>query len=185
MNNGIIIYLNGVSSSGKTTLTKALQNKLSEPYYWLANDTFVDMSPDKLLETDWYEAEYQALTMLHNTAKLFSDMGKGVIIDQVLLRGQKGELLNECVDLLQNNPVLFVHVTCSLDELRKREKERGDRNIGQAEGQLALLEPQETYDLTVDTSENATEQCADEIIEFLKRPESFQAFRILRDGRLQ
>lgn len=180
MKKGIIIYLNGVSSSGKTTLTQTLQNRLSEPYYWLANDTFVDMSPDKLSETDWYEAEYQALTMLHNTVKLFSDMGKNVIVDQVLLSVQKGELLKECVDLLQDYPVLFVHVTCSLEDLRKREKERGDRNIGQAEEQLALLIPQDKYDLTVDTSGNTTEQCADEIIQFLSKPESFQAFKKLK-----
>ena len=179
MNKGIIIWLNGVSSSGKTTLTRALQKKLEEPYYWLANDTFCDMSPEKLWDIDPLETEYQALSMLNHTIKLFSDMGKNIIVDHVLISSQKGDLLKKSVELLHEYPVLFVHVTCSLDELRRREIERGDRNIGQAENQLTILNPQDTYDITVDTYENTTEECADKIIEMLGRKDGFSAFKIL------
>ncbi|HWT74997.1 MAG TPA: AAA family ATPase [Mobilitalea sp.] len=181
MNKGIIIWLNGVSSSGKTTLTRVLQKKLEEPYYWLANDTFCDMSPEKLWDIDASEAEYQALSMLNHTIKLFSDMGKNIIVDHVLISTQKGDLLKKSVDLLHEYPVLFVHVVCPIDELRRREIERGDRNIGQAESQLTILNPQETYDITVDTYENTVEECADEIIKMLGMADCYSAFKILKN----
>lgn len=175
------IFLNGVSSSGKTTLTSALQRKLTEPYYWLANDTFCDMSAEKFWDIDHPETEYQSLSMLHHTVKLFSDLGKNVIVDHVMLSVQKGELLKECVNLLYEYPILFVHVTCPIDELRRREKERGDRDIGQAEGQIAVLNPQTTYDITVDTYENTADECVDKIIQLLSDEENFKAFKMLHE----
>ena len=47
MNKGKIICLNGVSSSGKSTIAKALQDKLNEPYYLMSEDTFTFMLPEK------------------------------------------------------------------------------------------------------------------------------------------
>jgi chloramphenicol 3-O phosphotransferase len=179
MEKGKIIWLNGVSSAGKTTLTRVLQKKLEDPYYWLANDTFCDMSPEKLWDIDARETEYQALSMLNHTIKLFSDKGKNTIVDHVLINTQKGNLLMESVKLLYTYPVLFVHVVCPLEELRRREKERGDRNIGQAESQLSILNPQDTYDITVDTYENTVEECADKIIEKLGMQDCFSAFKII------
>jgi chloramphenicol 3-O phosphotransferase len=76
-------------------------------------------------------------------------------------------------------PVLFVRVTCPVEELRRREKERGDRGIGQGESQLTQLDPQDTYDITVDTHTSTKEECADKIIELLNHPEKFTAFKTL------
>jgi len=107
--------------------------------------------------------------------KAFSDIGVSTIIDDVL---SKGDIvgLKEAVELLHDYPVLFVHVTCPLEELRRREKERGDRDIGQGESQLTDLNPQDTYDITVDTTKD---ECVDEIIEALNYPEKFSAFKTL------
>ena len=48
MNKGKIIILNGVSSSGKTTLSKALQNAFSEEYLVLGIDDIIGMLPGGL-----------------------------------------------------------------------------------------------------------------------------------------
>lgn len=40
---GIIIFLNGVSSAGKTTLSLALQQKLIQPYFIISQDIFRQM----------------------------------------------------------------------------------------------------------------------------------------------
>jgi chloramphenicol 3-O-phosphotransferase len=179
MNKGKIIFLNGVSSAGKTTLAKSLQKKLEAPYFWLSIDTFCDMNPSKLWETEPVKAVLQAYTMLSHVIKLYSDEGYNVIADNVLQRVQQYNPLVDYVNLLHDYPVLFVHVTCLLEELRRREKERGDRKTGQAEQQLQLLEPQDTYDLTVDTYYNTTDECADMIIQNLSNCDNISAFEIL------
>jgi len=173
MEKGKIIFLNGVSSSGKSTLTKSLQEKLTEPYCWLSVDNFLNTIHEKFRSSEYRISLRQTLRAMHHTIKLFSDMGLNVIVDHVL---EKQEWLDECVEILHENPVLFIHVTCPLEELQRREKERGDRRIGQAENQLSLLKPKDTYDITVDTSK---EKCVDEIIEILNCPEKFTAFKNL------
>lgn len=46
-----VIFINGASSTGKTTLSKALQNKLPYPYLHMALDTVIGMMPDNT--NDW------------------------------------------------------------------------------------------------------------------------------------
>lgn len=167
MDKGKIIILNGVSSAGKTSLSRALQAKLAEPFFWLANDSFCDMVPETFWDLDQPEAEYQALSLLGKTIKLFSDNGKNVIVDTVMITAQKHDLFKEYIELLRNYPLCFVHVTCPVHELQRRERERGDRSIGQAEGQLPMLNPQNSYDITVDTHENSVEWCADKIANYI------------------
>jgi chloramphenicol 3-O phosphotransferase len=87
------------------------------------------------------------------------------------------KVLHEC-------PVLYVGVTCPLEELRRREKERGERQyefqkgfgIGLSESQLPSMASQDEYDIIVDTYANSSEECADKIIEMLSYPEKFTAF---------
>jgi len=173
MEKGKIIFLSGVSSSGKSTLAKSLQEKLAEPYSWLSIDNFLGTIHDKFHNSEYRMSLRQTLKAMHRTIALFSDMGLNVIVDHVL---HKQEWLDDCVNVLNEYPVLFVHVTCPLEELRRREKERGDRPVGRAEEQLSQLSPKDTYDITVDTSK---EKCIDEIIEILNYPEKFTAFKIL------
>jgi len=181
MKKGNIIWLNGVSSSGKTTLSKMLQQKFDEPYFWLSHDTFHAMNPKKTFYTDFLEFEYQSATSLAHTVKLFSDLGRNVIADSVFVEEatvQKPETIKETVRLLCDYPVLFVHVICNTDELVRREIERGDRHLGQATAQLGDLIPKDGYDFTVDTGFNTIEECADSIIQQVGM-NSKQAFKRL------
>jgi len=47
------------------------------------------------------------------------------------------------------------------------------------ESQFAILTPQDTYDITVDTHDDSKEDCADKIVEALNCPEKFTAFKSL------
>ena len=179
MEKGKIIILNGVSSAGKSTLARTLQGRLSEPFYILANDTFCDMSPDKFIDIDAHVTYNTALKGMYHAIKAFSDIGINVIADDVFLKEDNYDRLGECLGLVYDYPVLFVQVTCPLEELRRREIERGDRGIGQGEGQLAILDPQDGYDITVDTHNNTQKECADRVIEALLYPEKLTAFRTL------
>jgi chloramphenicol 3-O-phosphotransferase len=184
MGKGKIIFLNGVSSSGKTTLAATLQERLAEVYYAFGADTFAFMSPKKYINHKHPECGIvigKAVSIMPQAVKLYSDMGFNIIVDHVL--GAPNDFNKggayEFIEPLYDYPVLFVHVVCPADELRRREKERGDRKIGQAEKQLTSLYPQDTYDITINTFDNSKEKCADEIIALLEHPEKFSAFKNL------
>lgn len=180
-----IIFLNGVTSSGKSTLAKALQEKLTEPYFLFNMDAFVyDFLPTMLHEKfmvpdslDTNTMILQAFSAFHRTSRALSDAGFNLIVDHVF---ERQEWLDECVELLHDQLVLFVHVTCPIEELRRRERERGDREIGRAENQLLLLCPRDTYDITVDTYNSSIEECVKSIIELLDNPEKLTAFKTLQ-----
>ncbi len=49
MNKGRIVFLNGVTSSGKTSIVDALQLKSHEFFYVVANDLFEEMIGERYL----------------------------------------------------------------------------------------------------------------------------------------
>jgi chloramphenicol 3-O phosphotransferase len=188
---GKIIWLNGVSSAGKSTLAKTLQKRLPEPFYHLSIDRFYDIFPAKFMETNPAKTFSVGLSGFHYAIKTYSDIGINVVVDHVFLKGDGKDYtltgldtMEECVALLHEHDVLFVHVTCPPDELRRREKERGDRSVGGGEKMLPRLNPQDTYDVTVDTYKNSKEECAEKIIELLKSPENNTAFKTLWAQRI-
>ena len=184
MDKGKIIFLNGVSSSGKTTLAKALQERLDEQFFHLDKDAFTDIMrmTDKCYgRIDWTQTEDKIISAFNRTIKTFSDLGFHTIVDRIFFR--EGFSLDECVEMFHDYTVLFVHVICPLEEMQRREKERGDRVTGQSEEQLSELIPQDMYDITVDTFNNTQEECTAKIIEALNYPEKFTAFKTLWEQR--
>ena len=175
---GNIIFLNGASSTGKTTLARALQATLDEVYYHLSVDNFVSMIDEKKLESDFIACITDAISIMHHTVRLFSDRGLNVIVDHVLEDSPALAFATpECVALLHDYPVLFVRVDCDLEELERREKERGDREPGQARGQLQYMHKQQIYDLQINTACQTTDQCVQAIMRMLDQPEEWTAFR--------
>ena len=176
MDKGNIIIINGVSSAGKTTLAKVLQDRLSQPYFHMDVDVFCNMAPDKF-NIDDYSVQWQFVSNMFHAVKLFSDMGFNLIVPCIFL--EDGDFLERCVTLLHDYPVLFAHVKCPVEELRRREKERGDRKIGMAEELLSLIVPKDTYDIEVDTYNFSVEECADKIIEILNDFDKISSFKTL------
>jgi len=180
MEKGRIIILNGVSSAGKTTLAKTLQNHLPQPYFHMDVDVFCLMSPEKFNIED-YSVQWRFVSEMFAAVKLFSDMGFHLVVPCIFLEG--GDFLEKCVSLLHDYPVLFAFVTCSAEELRRREQARGDRKIGGAEEMLPQLCPKETYDITVDTGLFTMEECAEQIVQRIHKPEPLTAFKTLWSQR--
>ncbi len=177
MNRGKIIILNGVSSSGKTTLAKALQNAFDELYVRLSIDDFISMMSDKMVKNDLGNAVYTSQTILLQTIKMLSDAGTNVIVDNIMLT--YFETLKQYVECLHDYPVLLVKVVCPAHELRRRETERGDRAVGQGERQINDLEPQDYYDISIDTFANTTEECVSLIAKKLTTPNSISSLKQL------
>jgi len=179
MKKGNIIYLNGVSSAGKSTLAKELQAFLEKAYYVFSVDTFKDMSPKKFMDSDKEEDEdiwLDAIINMYHTIKMYSDKGYNVIVDDVF---DDFYLFDKARSILHDSPVTFVHVTCPTEELNRREKARGDREIGLAKSQLPELYPLDNLcDVTVDTYLETTQQCCEKIFTSLNSGNN-NAFKIL------
>lgn len=76
MNKGKIIVLNGVSSSGKTTLVKEIQDAFDKPYMRLSIDDFINMMPSKMIKTDLGNTVYKCQTIMLQTITMLSDAGQ-------------------------------------------------------------------------------------------------------------
>jgi chloramphenicol 3-O phosphotransferase len=176
MEKGKIIFLNGTSSSGKSSLARKIQEISEEKFYHVQIDTFCDMLHDKFFDKDFVNTENLVASIMHNFVLSLCKNGENVIVDTVI-ENHHENWLKECVELLHDMPITFVKVNCPLHELERRELERGDRDIGQAKGQLSNMNFNDIYDLEVNTYENSTEECARIIKNQVKSYSDRNAFR--------
>ena len=110
----------------------------------------------------------EVIIMMYHTAKLYSDMGKNVLIDGILVeRDEISPHYQRLLEILRDNPLDLVEVYCPLDICRKRNIIRGDRYESQSDEQYELLAKNIKYRLRVDTSLCSPSECADIIIKEL------------------
>nr|AIA18194.1 Chloramphenicol phosphotransferase-like protein [uncultured bacterium] len=184
-----IIYLNGPTSSGKSTLAKALQEALDSPFLHIGIDKIIGMMPDKVnnwvgcsapLGFSWKESKDNDGNLIQELqmgpfAKQISDtyrevvallvkLGHYVIIDDVSFGSEE---MARWRKLLQNYRVLYVGVKSPLDVLELREKQRGNRMIGSAREQYHKVHLGNEYDVEVDTSKSPVKECVDLILKRL------------------
>ncbi len=188
MNAGKIIFLNGTSSSGKTSILHALQKNLEEIYLEAGIDKFIFMLPKRYLEGPlWDEVLGQAgragqvgqrlVGGMHAAIAALSKNGMNVIADHVLV---EEDWARDCSRLFFDLPAYLIGLRCPLEVLELRERSRRDRTLGQARLQFDQVHKFVTYDLEVDTSRLGPEECADEIRERMQTPPS--ALQLLRAG---
>ncbi|MER5941106.1 AAA family ATPase [Streptomyces sp. NPDC001928] len=176
---GLVIFLNGTSSSGKSSIATELLRTLEEPYFHMPVDAFHAMrSRTTPVPQD------QLATVLHRTWQGFhravagmAAAGNNVVVDHVLSAEWR---LRDCLSLFVPQDVVLVKVHCDPAELERRERERGDRPPGLAAGQLARVHAHGVYDLECDTGRSTPQECARHIKEFLARRPSPTAFEQLR-----
>lgn len=169
MNSPPILFLNGVSSAGKSSLAAALLTMLEPPYSYVAMDQFEGMV-QRLWRSPGADRLYTTclIPMMHACIARFAAAGMGVVVDTLLT---DPAWLHDAAVHLAAYPVVLIGVHCALPELQRRERERGDRGIGKAEAQLPLVHPlvQERggYDLEVDTTATAPEDAARAVLRYL------------------
>lgn len=168
MEKGRILFLNGVTSSGKTSIVEALQERDEPFFYVVANDLFQEMVGERFLRKNYWKYLSEVIFLMYHTAKLYSDMGKNVLIDGILVEREElkphyGQLLA----ILKENPLDIVEVYCPLEICRQRNIARGDRYESQSEEQQALMAKDIAYSLRVDTSQHSPERCAQMILDSL------------------
>lgn len=172
MEKGTIIVLNGVSSSGKSSLAKEIVSSLPSFFVFSIDDfdTVIEKMENreqqKLIPV---ETEY----FYHQNAAMFSDQGISLVLDQML---HDEFTLQSFYQTLKAYPVVMIGVHCGKQELQRRELERANRRIGQAIEQLRFVHRQEVYDVEVDTSTNTLEECARQIVNRVQNKEPYFGF---------
>lgn len=171
---GIILYLNGTSSSGKTTLARELHHILHGPWLNVQGDTFfAELSHPE----PW--AVQPIVSAIHAFVVTVGRGGVGVIVDGLLVTRT---WLKDAVDQLAEHQAYLVAVRCPLPEVERREAARSDRRLGNAREQYDLVHAHGIYDFEVDTSQEDATASARRIAEWLSRATEPVAFRLLRDS---
>ncbi len=171
MRKGKIIYLNGVTSTGKTSIVQALRQRENTEFYYLSDDLFEDHIADILYPYSsprYWQSLSEAVFLMYRTAKLYSDHGKHVVIDSMLLELEAfAPHYERVLELFKENPLHIVQVYCPLELCRQRNLARADRQELQSHEQAAVMAQGVQYSLRVDTEKSTPEQCAAKIAALL------------------
>lgn len=172
-----IVVLNGGSSSGKSSITRALQESLSGTWLTFGVDTFIDALPGrgdspraginyKPDGTISVSPGYRALEKAWYTGVAsMAGSGAHIILDEVLLSG--GIRQEHLTSVFSEVTVVWVGIHCDPDVAAAREARRADRVQGMARQQALSVHSGMTYDVEVDTTHRSTEDCAHEIARWL------------------
>lgn len=177
-----IIFLNGASSSGKSSIVKALQDLLDDNYLHIGIDKFLGMMPEKT--NDWVgetvkDGFYWQKVKLADSAPAYrviagaygkqvndayrqctanlAQMGLKIIVDDIINGNEELQLWKI---LLKSYRVIYVGVFCDDAELKRREKNRGNRKIGTAIEQYHRVHQDIDYDFTLNTTNMNALDCA-------------------------
>lgn len=168
MDKGRIIFLNGVTSSGKTSIVEALQERDDIFFYVVANDLFQEMVGDKYLQQDYWKYLSEVIIMMYHTARLYSDMGKNVLIDGILVEHEQIKPhYQQMMQIMKGYPLDIVEVYCPLELCKQRNIQRGDRYESQSAEQAQLMAQDIRYSMKVDTSLYSPPECAEQIMQTL------------------
>ena len=153
---GKIIFLNGASSSGKSTLARALQQSLEEPFWCFSIDHLRDsgvLPLERIFagEFDWPMLRPAFFDGFHRCLSVIAGAGNNLIVEHIV---ESEAWMKQLVNLLSAFDVFFVGIHCPLRELARRELARGDRRIGEASDDFQNIHSLAVYDLELDSTES-------------------------------
>ncbi|MBL1084506.1 AAA family ATPase [Streptomyces actinomycinicus] len=175
---GTVILLNGTSSSGKSSIARALLDTLDGTWFHVPVDAFHSMRGGTPIADEDLQAEIDRTAKgFHRAVAGMAAAGNNLVVDHSLTRRWR---LLDLLGLLEPRNTFLVAVRCPLPELERREKARGDRQPGLAALQYGQVHAHGTHDLDVDTSVLSPQECALRIRDLLRRrpsPTAFERFR--------
>ena len=163
MSKKIVYYLNGVSSSGKSSVCKILLERIKEPTIYLSLDNIHENLCDEYNNDKW-KLYNQEVFGLHRTATVWISLGFNVIIDNVL---EKDSLYKDARSVLPD--AFYFGVFCSLETLLKREEERGRRDFNLVNFQYEKVHKNREYDLKLDSEKSSSEEMAEIILDYINK----------------
>jgi chloramphenicol 3-O phosphotransferase len=179
-----VVFLNGASSAGKTSVGKALQDLVDEPFLLLGLDTCFGMVPVRwgskgalrgegfaynelpsdgghpMVSISYGDVGWQIMAGFHRAVVELVRAGNSVIVDEVLLDER---VRDDWLDVLAPFRPLLVGVYCDVAELARREAYRANPP-GLARWSASQAHTGMRYDVTVDTTNTTPEQSAGRIV---------------------
>ncbi len=178
---GRVVLLHGTSSSGKTTVARAVQRLSDEPWLRLGIDAFWNAIDERWMEHGsraadgflWQEdativpgpVGQRVARGMRAAIAACARCGNDVLVDDVFVdRGWLDDWRTELAGL----DWILVGVLAPLPVLEEREHARGNRISGEARAQVDVVHAGVEYDLTVDTSAQSPDDCASAILAALR-----------------
>lgn len=163
---GRIVLLNGPSSSGKSSIGRAMLPLLDDPWFLVPVDGISGLRSTvhrRVLD----EAEVQEMLArtrrgYHRAVAALASVGNDVVMDYPLSEPWR---LLDLLMVLDGFAVTLVDVLCAPDELARRERARGDRPPGLAASQRVFVH--DDRDLVVDTTAASAATCAEAVVRHL------------------
>lgn len=154
---GRIILLNGASSAGKSTLAMAMQGRLPTPFWHYSIDHLrvAGVLPWARIDSgefDWLLLRGAFFEGFHRSVAAFAGAGNNLLVEHIV---ETEEWMLRLVRLLAGFDVFFVGIHCPLEELERRELQRGDRRPGEARADFAFVHTFGNYDFEVSSTEDA------------------------------
>ena len=145
---GRIILLNGTSSAGKTTFAKALRLNLEPAFHYYASDQLADAAFRPLEDDVRWEWRERFFDGFHRSIAAFASAGIDLLVEHIV---EEQSWADDLQELLAPFCVLWVGVHAPVEEIERRERFRGDRQIGEG---LYHLKTHSfcKYDVEIDTT---------------------------------
>ena len=174
---GRAICLNGGSSSGKSTIGRALQSTLDDVWLLIGIDVLIWLLPVELTEGpsgfSVVDGEIRRGPVFRSVYEVFQRSvaalcrgGQNVIIDDVLIDG--GSDQGRWNLALTDIETIWIGVRCDREIAMAREEERGDRPVGIAERYSDCVHQGVIYDIEVSTSALSVEDTVDNVTRVLR-----------------
>lgn len=172
-----VIFLNGASSSGKSSLARALQLCLEKPYIYLAEDMFFDALPwREYSQADYFRYGSRLYSGFTQCVRTLANCENRVIVDTVAWNPGSLAGFVDCTLGYSG----FCGRYCALPLLEERERQRGDRSPGLARRQSEVVHRNAHYDFEIDTSNLQINVCAQLVVDAIKNTNTTRAFAIMK-----
>ncbi|MBO7403873.1 MAG: hypothetical protein J6V24_02830, partial [Clostridia bacterium] len=179
---GRILYLNGLTSSGKSTAAKCLAKLCRTPLFCSSNDIFHNMIAGKFYAGHFWREIARTIGAQYAAVRGMGKAGFDVIVDGMGLDLPEYVTLfgSRHLDLVRKTfaglDVTFIRFDCPADELRWRNLLRGDRGEFQSDEQARLNDPAFPADLVIDAMTTFPDEAARRILAFAGFPVDENAF---------
>jgi chloramphenicol 3-O phosphotransferase len=171
-----VILLNGGSSSGKSSLARALQEVLPQPWLRLGVDDLIDAMPARLTGSDGLDLGDDGAVEVGPAFTAVEDHwmagiaaiaahGGRVIVEDNFVSGPAAQ--HRWTTALSGIETRWVGVRCAAEVAAAREEARGDRVPGMAAKQAEKVHHGIHYDVVVDTSSTSAAELAEQLCQAL------------------